>query len=196
MTQMLCEQIIEKGEDSYLFLEYIKSHGFDPNNYSYILELFQSPRASISQYLRKYKQFLLSNYVNYNELNELQIRGGCGYFTPTEIVIPKTLKNDDIFLHNKTLSHNHKINYNVPELNDFDVIIGNGMTKNIMDLYRYSQDIYIGCCVDTSIKGQKEILSIYKKIFSVYQLKSNNQYVFEHDTLKDEGKELCLIKKK
>ena len=188
----LCEQNI----DSYLFLDYIKSFGFNPENHSYILELFSSPKESISQFLNNYNQFLVSNSVNYRDLNELGIKGGCGYFTQSEIVVPKTLKNDDIFLHNKTISSFHKLGYDVPHLNDFDVIIGNGITKNISDLTCMKQPKFIGFCGNINSKQSKELLKEYKKLFTVFEFIKKNDYKFEYDTLKDKGKEMCLIRKK
>ena len=183
----------EKNINSYMFLDYIKSFGLKLENYEYILELFQEPKGSISQFIKNNKQFLLSNLVSYKSLNEVGIKGGCGYFTTSRIVIPKTLKNDDIFLHNKTLSNYHKLEYNVPKLEDFDVIIGNGISKNIVSLAKLPIDKYVGFCIGIDDKNKRTMLEEYKKLICALEFRDNN-YVLEHDTKGD--KELCLIRKK
>lgn len=184
----------EEKINSYLFFNYMISNGFNPENYKNILELFQSPKGSISQYLKKYNQFLLSNLVSYKSLNEFGIKGGCGYLTSSNIVIPKTLKNDDIFLHNKTLSSNHKLSYILPTIDDFDVIIGNGITKNVKALTHSSKDKYIGYCGNKDNKETVKIMQFYKGLCNILKLYENKEYVFYHDTV--DNKELCLVKTK
>ena len=73
-------QINESNINSALFLQYIQAYGFDPDNYLYMLELFQSAKGSISQFLKPYRQYLLSRRVEYDELNQLGIDGAYGYF--------------------------------------------------------------------------------------------------------------------
>ena len=104
------ETLNDQNINSYLFLDYIKSNGFDESNYSYILELYQSPKSSMSQFLKDTKQFLLLTSIgNCDEFKETRLQGACGYLNKDSIEIPKTLKNDMILFRNKTISINHKI---------------------------------------------------------------------------------------
>ncbi len=50
--------INEENINSAYFLKYIEAYRFNPNNYNYILELFQSAKGSISQFLKSYNQYL------------------------------------------------------------------------------------------------------------------------------------------
>lgn len=82
-------QINESNINSALFLQYIQAYGFDPDNYLYMLELFQSAKGSISQFLKPYRQYLLSRRVEYDELDQLGIDGAYGYFHEDGILVPK-----------------------------------------------------------------------------------------------------------
>lgn len=115
-------------DNSLLFLEFIKSYGFDPSKYNNILELYQSPQTSMSQYLKDYKQFLLSDKIKEKELDRIGINGAYGYIDMNTIVMP----NNEI---------------KVPLLNDFDVIISNGVLPSMSYLQSTTQDKFIGLCV-------------------------------------------------
>ena len=81
------------NNDSKLFYDFIRSNGFNPENYYQTLELVQSVPNSMSQYLREYKQFLLSRKVTYSELEEYDIKGALGYLeADATITVPKTLE--------------------------------------------------------------------------------------------------------
>ena len=59
-----------------LLLKYFKEEGrFRPYYSDGLLELGQSAYNSLSRYLNEYNQYLLSEKVNYDELNELNING-------------------------------------------------------------------------------------------------------------------------
>lgn len=68
----------EHDKDTLLILEFMINNGFNPKEYRNILELVQSAPSSISRYLNGCKQFLLSNKVNYSELEQLGIDGANG----------------------------------------------------------------------------------------------------------------------
>ena len=86
--------------DSALFLEYIKSYGFNPNNYDSILELLQSANGSMSQFLTQYRQYLLSRQVVYSELDDLGIDGAYGYIenAPYDVTL-----NNELYGSNKAI---------------------------------------------------------------------------------------------
>ena len=51
MNDKMAQLINLDNINSALFLKYIESYGFDPSYYYYILELFQSGKGSLSQFL-------------------------------------------------------------------------------------------------------------------------------------------------
>lgn len=189
------EMVNSDNIDSYLFLDYIKSYGFDENNYNKILELFQTPKKSISQFLDVDTFLLTPSLKDCNEFKEACIKGGIGYLTKKEIRIPKTYKNDEILLRHKTLSKENKVLYSIPTISDFGCIVGNGTSKDIDKISSFDLDQYIGFCMDSGSKKTELLLSQYKKIYKALK-ENDNRYTLEYDTLYNERKQLCLIKRK
>lgn len=63
-----------------------------------MLELNNSVPESLSKYLRDFSQFLLSEKVEYCELDEYGIKGASGHLTfQSGIFIPKSLEADSYF---------------------------------------------------------------------------------------------------
>ena len=177
--------------NSALFLKYIKSYGFDPICYNNILELFQSVKGSMSQFLSSYKTYLLSSSVNYDELDKFKMNGALGYIEKDNICIPKNLVNDDRFY--KKL--NMQGNYLKPNINDFDVIIANGISSQLYNISRFNQDIYLGICIDSNNKSKDSIFRIYKSFKDLLN-NSSNEYTYDQDKISTLSKELCIVKKK
>ena len=164
---------------SCLFLDFISSYGFNPNNYENILELYQEPKTSISQYLKNYRQFLLSERVKKKELEKIGIKGACGYLD-SGIVTLNNKENEGII---------------VPSINDFDVIISNGILPSMKCMQLLNQDKYIGLCIDTdSEEAERKITEFYALREELKQY-GKYQVYFEHDPLYD-GKEMYMIKLK
>ncbi len=164
---------------SHLFLDFISSYGFDPNNYENILELYQGAKTSISQYLKDYRQFLLSERVKRKELEKIGIKGACGYLD-SGIVTLNNKENEGII---------------VPSIDDFDVIISNGILPSMKCMQMLNQDKYIGLCIDTdSEEAERKITEFYALREELKQY-GKYQVYFEHDPLYD-GKEMYMIKLK
>ena len=196
------ESINEENINSALFLKYIEEYGFNPNNYYNILELFQPARGSMSQFLRQYKQYLLSRQVKYDELDEVGINGAYGYLDSTGIVVPKTLENDCRFF-NPVKSLYKKHSYGTPSIYDFSVIIANEVvTPNLIlhnDIgspFYFPIDKYLGFCMNDTDENLAAALEGHKTLVNWINYQSSDKYTFEHDTLSSEGKHLCLIRKK
>ena len=188
------KKLINKDNyNSALFLQYIQAYGFNPDNYSYILELFQSAKGSMSQFLKQYNQFLLSRQVNYDELDGIGINGAYGYFHSDGIVVPKTTYNDERFLHTKSKSLYTKHCYGTPTIYDFDVIIANGTSPYMNNTVNFSIDKYLGFCMDDTDRDLDISLRRYEELAKDLN-NTCGQYTFEHDTAY--GKHLCLIRKK
>lgn len=112
------------NNNSFLFLEFMISNGFKPENSDNILELVQSVPGSLSQYLKSYKQFLLSRAVKYSDLKTYGIKGAYGYVEESEgIVVPKTIIADEYFREKQGRLVGNRIKYNCPRIDDFDTVV-------------------------------------------------------------------------
>ena len=118
----LMGDIMEK-KDSLLMLKYMVSEGFNPNNYERILELLQSAPLSLSKDLTEYNPYLLSDKVVYSELDEYGIDGAYGYLENSEIMVPKSLYNDDHFLYSSEKRLCQKHSYGTPSIDEFRTVI-------------------------------------------------------------------------
>ena len=190
------KSINEENINSALFLKYIEAYGFNPNNYYNILELFQSARGSMSQFLRQYNQYLLSRQVNYDELDKIGINGAYGYFHSDGIVVPKTIENDNRFLYTPVKRLYTKHSYGAPTIDDFGVIIANGTSPYMNNTANFDQDKYLGFCMDDTDENLDISVERYEQLVDLINRKSRDEYVLEHDRLSAKGKELCLIRKR
>ncbi|MBO4245927.1 MAG: hypothetical protein J5892_04275 [Bacilli bacterium] len=191
------KKVLSKTE---LFYDYLKSQGFNPNDYAKILELFQPANNSMSQYLTKYDQYLLSKKVVYSELDNMGINGANGYLDQWgNIFVPKSIANDARFLHSQVLIPYKRHIYDVPTINDFDVIIGHDMNckEHIQEiLYATARhpnmSQFFGKCVD--IENAKDMYNSWLKLVNYINDGFGEEiYSFEYDTKDD--KAYCLIKK-
>lgn len=191
-----------KNNDSKLFYDFIRSNGFNPENYYQTLELVQSVPNSMSQYLREYKQFLLSRKVTYSELEEYDIKGALGYLeADATITVPKTLAADDYFQFYGTKSSHGKHGYNYPDISEFDtgiVFVDDFSPYEVSEIIRLScaenfPNMFIGFVADKADKNDRE-LSV--KEHSLQRLSDTFYYNIVHDTDSEKGKEFYLMKRK
>lgn len=187
---------------AYLLLEYMVTEGFNPNNYNKILELLQSAPDSISKYLAKYNQFLLSKNVIYPQLEDYAIEGAYGYLTEEGIFVPKTLENDRHFLEEAPKVPYKRHSYSYPQIDEFDVTIflENLVTFRTLDAIIYSskliKDNYFGFVLDNS-EDQLKNIDLINRCFNIVRNNSaNSDYELAHETLSREDKQIYLIKKK
>ncbi len=191
--------------DSMTFLKFIASMGFNPNDCDKILELFQSADGSMSRYLTQFDQYLLSQRVIYDEIDRLGINGAYGYLDENgEILVPKTLENDNRFLNPNYIRLLYKKHsYGAPEISDFGVIIGDvtsqhskdEMIASLINNYRHKQ--FMGECIDSAKTDEaKHLIESYKYVVNELNKGFGRDiYTFEHETVNSGGKELCLIKR-
>lgn len=199
----------EINNNALLFLGFIEAYGFNPSNYSNNLELIQSVPNSISQYLKDYKHFLLSEKVRYEDLEIYGIKGACGYLDKNEgIVVPKSIEADEYFRNHQGKVPSKEIpRYSYPSITDFDSIVSyydwtsitrveqiNQITRSI---YFPFNDRYLGFITNKNDKNLLEKESVISEILEVINNGwSKDQYHLVHDTISMENKELYLIKKK
>lgn len=192
------------AEKSKLFLEYIQSYGFNPNNYERILEILQSADGSMSQFLTDYRQYLLSRQVDYSELDVLGIDGANGYIENGDILVPKSIYNDYRFLYSRRSLRLLPI-YGVPTIDDFDVMIANSTLP--LEDSKYSGELlsslttnlnldkYLGLCIsDDDQERARFAVANYKRLTNALNAAvGEHLYTFENDTAY--GNQLCLIKR-
>lgn len=128
----------------------------------------------MSQYLKDYKQFLLSDKIKEKELDRIGINGAYGYIDMNTIVMP-----------------NNKIK--VPLLNDFDVIISNGVLPSMSYLQSTTQDKFIGLCVSDNDPELQYKLNSFCTLACELKNYGKYQVHFEHDEAYN-GKEMYLIR--
>ena len=171
------------GDNAKIFLKYIEGYGFDINKYNSILELSQSADESLSRYLPKDRQFLLSRNVRNEMLEKYNVNGAFGFLGESELVIPRTTENDERLLYKKKF-----------HLSSFDVIVSGGSSLDLNNTIRKDIDKYIGFCLSKDSELLKEYLKDYKWLLNNFYRYTRENYDLEHDTYKD--KELYLIRKK
>lgn len=187
-----------ENNDSKLFYDFIRSNGFNPENYHQTLELIQSVPNSMSQYLREYKQFLLSRRVNYSELVEYDIKGALGYLEyDFTITVPKTLEADDYFRYHRAKLPYTPHGYIYPAISEFDtgiVFMDDFSHYEVSEIFKLScakffPNMFIGFVTD---KNDKK-LGFKEK--SLLRLSNTFYYSMVHDTDSEKGKEYYLIKR-
>ena len=180
-----------------LLLKYFKEEGrFRPYYSDGLLELGQSAYNSLSRYLNEYNQYLLSEKVNYDELNELHINGAFGYLDSCGICVPKSFYNDNHFIHNAPKAPYIRHGYNVPTINEFDTIICSGISEDLKFVRNFTHDIFVGYCVDLKDSDKlKKYRDFYNNLIKLYNFYSNNSIMFI-DIDSANSKEYCLIKNK
>lgn len=188
---MTIEEKTQEMENAKIFLNFIEMYGFDPKKYRRILEIGNTPGTSMAKILNKYKPFLLSYLVTEASLKEAEIFGMSGDIKNGNIVYPDQEELQEHYLKSKiTKSPTH------PRLDEFDVIIGRGITKKAFDIVGTPQDKFIGFCIESNdptyesslirIQALLEHLNMYEK--KEYELVTN-EHTFS-------SKKLCLIKRK
>lgn len=174
--------------NSFLFLDYILNSGFNPYNYQNILELFSKESESMVRNFINTNHFILSRDVDYDELDRLGLNGAIGYLNFDGIRLPKIKESEDYFL-----GKLGKDSYPTFNVNDFDVIIGNGIASDLIHAFNYNKDHYLGMCVDKDDEDLDTILSLYRDVVSYLNLHSDDRYMLAKDTDSEYGKELIMI---
>lgn len=183
-------------KDSLLMLKYMVSEGFNPNNYERILELLQSAPLSLSKNLKEYNPYLLSKKVVYSELDDYGIDGAYGYLENSEIVVPKTIENDNRFLYSP-----EKNSYGTPSIDEFGAVIflQDSLEENSDKIYNAVKNsinfknLYFGFITEMYPKvdyGDQRL------VYAFHQLMNQlDRYKLSYETISEENKKLYLIKK-
>ena len=184
-------------KDSLLMLKYMISEGFNPNNYERILELLQSAPLSLSKNLTEYNPYLLSKKVVYSELDDYGIDGAYGYLENSEIVVPKTLGNDNRFLYRPKKRLYQKHSYGTPSIDEFGtaILLQDSLEENSDKIYNAIKNsinfknLYFGFITEMYPKIDH---SDQRLVYLFHQL---DGYKLSYETISEENKKLYLIKK-
>ena len=188
-------------KDSLLMLKYMVSEGFNPNNSERVLELLQSAPLSLSKNLTEYNPYLLSDKVVYSELDEYGIDGAHGYLENSEIMVPKSIYNDNRFLHSVQRLH-PKHSYGVPTIDEFGTVIFfedsvEEKTNEIYNAIKNSlnfKDLYFGFITEMYPLidyGDQRLVYVFHQLMN-----QSDGYKLSYETISEENKKLYLIKKK
>lgn len=188
-------------KDSLLMLKYMISEGFNPNNYERILELLQSAPLSLSKNLKEYNPYLLSKKVLYSELDDYGIDGAYGYLENSEIVVPKTIENDNRFLYRPVKRLYQKHSYGTPLIDEFGAVVflQDSLEENSNKIYNAVKNsinfknLYFGFITEMYPKidhGDQRLVYVFHQLMN--QL---DGYKLSYETISEENKKLYLIKK-
>lgn len=180
-----------------LLLDYMIDHGFRPDNEQAILELGSNVNTSLSQILKKYRQYLLSRDVRYDKLEKYGISGAFGYVENGEIVVPKTLYNDRYLLdRNELIFYNNK-SYNQPTIEEFSSIVSKELSPDLFHLPNIRQNIYLGLCLnDLETKENKEKLEEFRNLAKHIRRTQQFKYEVVQDTDSLSNQKVYLIKRR
>ena len=196
-------KIIGCNKEPLLFFEFLIENGFNPNNYKNILELNNSVSESISKYINKYPQFLLSSKVEYNELLKYNVKGARGWIEEkTGIVVPKTVVATEYFrkINSENKSQRHIFDY--PGISDFNSVIAyHNWTqedlKQIISILNYpTENYYIGFMTEFNDINLKEKLEFYRLILKVINETAMTEHELVYESIRSKNKKLYLIRKK
>lgn len=194
-----------KLQETKQFLDFMLANGFNPENYNEILELMQSVPESLSQYLKNYKQFLLSHKVNYHELLNYEIKGAKGYLNGlNEFFIPSTVEANEYFYSQyRKKAPNKRHGYSYPNIADIDVIIGyhNFDAESLTQLkfllaYPRTCDYYIGCRINKNDLQKAKKINMYEKLLKTINYNNVKQHEIVHDLVSSDNEEYYMIKTK
>lgn len=170
------------AEDSIIFLEFLRDNGFNVEDYSSILEIFNNVEFSMAKFLRAYQVYLLSSKVTYKDLINFNIKGANGYIKDKEIYVPSNMVNDMLF------NKKNKYYYHHPLIDSFDCIIGCGISNEIDELPNKS--MFIG---DIYRKDSPYV----DRVFDRYKaLASKMGYEYIEGEFSHLNKTMCLVKHK
>ena len=187
----------------------MKNCGFNPENQGNILEIVQSVPTSLSRYLKEYEQFLLSERVRYDELEDFGIKGARGKITGYGCDVPKTLEADSYFAYNSPKVPYVRHGYSIPSIHDIDTIIAmndfstemfqqldvisRNFFKNQYDEY---VKLYIGTVIDLTDGSQFVETGKTFALASLLNYRHSDKIKLLQDTVDNKSKQLLLITNK
>lgn len=168
-------------ENIKLFAEFLKEQVLDQNNYQRILEILNPPAESLAMYLNK-PTYLLNNLVTEEALSELGLIGENGTLTEEGIILPKR----------RVLTYKIQ-GKDLPNINEFDLILGAGISTTSFAASKFPQDKAFGFCTEATDPTLNLRLTRANSLMESYNASPNNGY--ELLTTEEKGKVYCLVRK-
>lgn len=173
---------METINNTILLLEEIKNQALKEKNYQHILEVLNKPEDSFSRYLEGYDTFILNKLVEDSKLESLGLKGENGTLTEEGIILPK-----------KTIEKYKQNGIKLPSIEDFDLIIGNGISMTSFNASIFSQDKIFGFCTDVNDPNLLLRLNRAESLTNCYNNSPNSGY--EMLDYSKNGKVYCLVKR-
>lgn len=167
-------------DNNKLFFEFLRKNNL-LEKYQRILEVLNKPSDSIARYSAE-NIYLLDNLVSQKELANFGIKGEMGTLTKDGIILPK-----------QTLVAYKKQRREIPEITDFDLIMGNGISNTSFVASNFPQDKLFGFCTDTTDSSLHLRMARASFLLDEYNQSKNSGY--DLVTKEEKGKVYCLIKK-
>lgn len=160
----------------------------------YILELGKSAPNSMSQFLKDYRHFLLSSSINYPELIQLNLEGAYGWLSADGLFLPHVSDNNHLLPTSKT-SIAHSNPYDIPSISDFDTVICEGKSDDLLNIAFFNFNLYLGFCTANKKEAKKAKTYLTSLLFylNYYQ---QNKYVLANDSDTKAHRNFYYIKKK
>lgn len=168
-------------DNTKLLVEFLKKNNILEEKGQRILEVLNEPSDSIARYSTT-DIYLLNNLVRKKELDRFGIRGEMGTLTENGIVLPKE----------KIISYRQQ-NKEIPEVGDFDLILGAGISNTSFVASNFSQEKLFGFCTETTDPNLRLRLTRASSLVEKYNSSKDSGY--ELLTTEEQGKVYCLVKK-
>ncbi len=171
-----------KKINTILLFEEIKTEVLEKKSYQHILEVLNPVPVSLSRYLEGYDTFILNNLVEERELRSLGLKGEQGTLTEEGIVLPK-----------ETIKRYNQEGIKIPSIEDFDLIIGNGISITSFNAAAFPRDKVFGFCTDSNDPSISLRINRAESLLNFYN--SSNNPGYEMLNYSKNGKVYCLVKR-
>lgn len=167
-------------DNNKLFFEFLRKNNL-LEKYQRILEVLNKPSDSIARYSAE-NIYLLDNLVRQKDLASFGIKGEMGTLTKDGIILPK-----------QTLVAYKKQRREIPEITEFDLIMGNGISNTSFIASNFPQDKLFGFCTDTTDPSLHLRMTRASFLLDEYNQSKNPGY--DLVATEEKGKVYCLVKK-
>ncbi len=187
VKERLTEQ--DKIQNARAFLYFLSQVGFNPYEEGRVMELIRSVPTSLAIHFPDMNPYLLSERVDYLDLDAFGIDGAHGKLEHGEIDIPKSLESDARFLEGRLVLNRGMHTYPRPSFDEFDTVLAfhdyeKGSLSQLYEMLNI--DILhkvAGCMVH--LNGDPEIDTFNKASMTTYKALT--------DYLNQEGMDLSFV---
>lgn len=165
------------NSNTILLLKEIKEKALKEKEHKSILEVLNPVSLSFSRYLEGYETYILNNLVSKEELEQYGISGAIGTLTEEGIIFSKSEEK-----------RKEKLS-----INDFDLIIGNGISITSFNAKAFPQEKIFGFCTDEKDPSLSLRINRAESLVNAYNNSPSPGY--EMLNYHKNGKVYCIVKK-